>query len=59
MDKLKKARIDAGLTQADLANRLGVAVITVKKWEAGDRAPTIERLREIAKALGVKPGALL
>lgn len=42
-----------GLTQADLAARLGVNRVTVANWEAAERVPTIkaERYRRAAEDL--------
>lgn len=40
--QLKQARSQAGLTQAALAEMLGVAQITLRKWEAGDREPPVD-----------------
>lgn len=56
---LKKARIDAGMTQAELAQRLGVTPQTVSQYERGIKNPKIETLRKFADALGVTPGYLL
>lgn len=52
-DNLKKERIRAGLTQADLAEILHVKKSTISLWETGTRSPDILRLIEIAKALHV------
>ena len=34
-DELKAARARAGLTQEELARRLGVSVTSVSRWECG------------------------
>lgn len=34
-DEVKAARLRLGLTQADLATRLGVGRVTLNRWEAG------------------------
>lgn len=47
---LKNARHSAGLTQRQLAEKIGVANGTVQQWELGIRVPryeTLEKLEEI------------
>lgn len=41
-----------GMTQRDLAARLGVSEVTVSRWLSGERNPSIETLSKIADALG-------
>lgn len=41
MNKLKQIRKDLGLSQEQLASRLGVTRRTVYAWEASDTAPTV------------------
>lgn len=50
---LKETRQQAGLTQAQLADRIGVAKSTYCNWEQGAREPNVLKLKAIAKALGV------
>lgn len=52
-EKIKKARKEAGLTQAELANKCGLAAITIQQYERNLREPKIEALRKIAEALGM------
>lgn len=47
------ARKEAGLTGAQLAERLGVTQGMVSRWESGANSLTVTRLAEIAEALGV------
>jgi transcriptional regulator with XRE-family HTH domain len=56
---VRRLRVAAGLTQAKLAERLGVDRAYVSGLERGERNPTIITLWHTAKALGVKVGALL
>ena len=50
--KLVQSRIALGLTQADLASRLGVAEQQIQRYEATEYAgASLSRLREIAQAL--------
>lgn len=43
-----------GLTQLELAVRLGVTPTTVYNWEAGRSLPKLNRLRKLAEIAGVK-----
>lgn len=56
---LAKAREAKGLSQAELAKKLGVSAGTVGGWENGDHGIRIGRLTQVAKALGVEVGELL
>lgn len=51
--RIQEARKKAGMKQSDLAERLGVAVITIGQYERGKRQPRIEQLKSIASALNV------
>lgn len=50
---VKAARINSGLTQKDVAERLGVAVSTYGAWEADPGRMTVRTVRELAGVLGV------
>lgn len=52
-DNVKKLRIAAKLTQAELAERMGVDRAYVSGLEQGQRNPTVVSLWHVAKALGV------
>ena len=41
---LREQRMKAGLTQADLAERINVDEVSVRRWELGLRLPSIETL---------------
>lgn len=41
------------MTQAELADKLGIPYQSVSQWERGTRSPKIETLERIADALGV------
>ena len=56
---IKLLRERKNLTQAQLARRVGVHVITISKYERGVQTPRLAMLVKIAKALGVSPGLLL
>ena len=59
MSQIQRLRRKAGLTQAQLAKKLHVSEVTVRKWEADVRTPRTKRIRAIAKILGCTPGELL
>ena len=49
-DNIKKARLNVGLTQSEVAEKLGVAQAQYARWETGGRNPkdeTVEKLAEI------------
>lgn len=50
---LKAARVNADLTQQQLADLLGVALNTVKNWEDGKSEPTVSQLRKISEVSGI------
>lgn len=52
-DKIKTARKAQGITQADLADRLGVHRSTVANYELTRRKPSVTELKQIAKILHV------
>lgn len=52
-------RKNAGLSQTELANQLGVTNKAVSKWENGKSKPTTETLRNIADLFGVSVETLL
>ncbi len=56
---IRKVRIEAGLTQEELAARMGVEQFYVSGLEAGRRNATLVTLWKAALALGVEPGVLL
>jgi transcriptional regulator with XRE-family HTH domain len=54
---VKRLRIAAGLSQAKLAERLGIDRAYVSGLELGQRNPTVVTLWHVSQALGVKLGA--
>ncbi|HBL14513.1 MAG TPA: XRE family transcriptional regulator [Cyanobacteria bacterium UBA11162] len=52
---LKRLRLQMGLTQAELARRIGVSDRAVRAWEKGEYQPmlTIPQVRALCKELGV------
>jgi ribosome-binding protein aMBF1 (putative translation factor) len=51
---LIKARNDAELSQAELAQRIGTTQSAIARLEGGGVSPTISTLRRYAKATGTK-----
>ncbi|MBQ3383959.1 MAG: helix-turn-helix transcriptional regulator [Erysipelotrichaceae bacterium] len=51
---LIQARIDAGLTQKELAERSGVRQSNISRIENGTAIPTLQTLNAIAKGTGKK-----
>jgi transcriptional regulator with XRE-family HTH domain len=49
---LKHARLSAGLTQLELAERLGISQASVSKLEHADSNPTVETLERALRATG-------
>jgi transcriptional regulator with XRE-family HTH domain len=47
-----------GVTDIELAKRIGAARETIWRYQAGKRQPAPARQAEIAKALGIKPAQL-
>ena len=47
-----RLRTDAGLTQADLATRMGTTQSAIARMEAGGSRPTLETLEKLARAVG-------
>jgi transcriptional regulator with XRE-family HTH domain len=55
---LRSARLAANVTQADVAEALGIAQTTVSAWERGRIAISVGDLVAYAKALGVPASSL-
>jgi transcriptional regulator with XRE-family HTH domain len=52
-DYVLMARRRAGLTQRELADRLGLRQATIARWERGDRQVGIEDIEAVAEACGL------
>lgn len=50
---LRKVRKSRGVTQVQLADKLGVTQATVARYEKGIMTPEVKRVTQIAKILGV------
>ena len=58
-ERLQALRRARGLTQEDLAAELKVSRQAVSKWELGDAAPEVDKLRALAREFGVTVDELL
>ena len=56
---LKAARIEAGLTQTALAERLGRRQAYISRIEQGERRVDVVEFLDIAHAIGFNPGRFL
>ena len=52
MTKIKEFRIALGMTQSELAAKMGVSQATIGMWETGDRMPRASKLQKLAEILG-------
>lgn len=51
--KIRQMRLNAGLTQEQLAKKLGVSAQSVSKWENDISMPDITLLPDIAETFGI------
>ena len=58
-EKIRSARKNAGLTQAQLAEKLFVSRQAITKWEAGKGMPDLENLRQLSSLLHISIDSLL
>lgn len=58
-ERIRKQRKAAGFTQAQLAEKSGVATITIHQYEAGKRQPRLAQIQRLADALNCTPNDLI
>ena len=58
-DRLRRLRLERGLTQQELGERLGVSRNTVNRWEIGGRRPSSAMQEKLARVFNVTIHALL
>ena len=56
---IRQLRKKAGLTQIELAEKLGVSIATLRRWEAGETSPNGTRMMELAELLEVSPDEIV
>lgn len=56
---LKKARMELGLSQMELAKKIGIDQRAISNYETGLRKPRIARITIIARALNVSIDELI
>lgn len=58
-ENIKKARVGAGLTQLQLAERLGIRQKDVSRWEHNVQSPNVVTFGEMCKIMGASADELL
>jgi transcriptional regulator with XRE-family HTH domain len=58
-EHLAALRKQKGLTQQQLAEKIGVHVVQLRRYEAGSSQPTLDVIRAMALALGISADELL
>lgn len=58
-NNLRRFREQSGMTQPDLAKKLGVTVQAISNWEAGRAQPSVKNSKVIAEVFGVPVDALI
>ena len=56
---LKEARVEAGLTQVEVARRLKVPQSFISKYESGERRLDLIELQLVCEALDIRLGAFV
>jgi len=58
-EKLAKLRKNKGFTQQELAQRAGIGIAQMRRYEKGNSSPTLEVIKNIAKTLTVTTDELI
>lgn len=58
-ENLQRARKQAGMSQKELAECLGVYQKDISRWEHGERTPSVETFAKICKELGASADEIL
>ena len=58
-EKLAKLRKDKGFTQQELAQRAGIGIAQMRRYEKGNSSPTLEVIKNISKTLAVTADELI
>ena len=57
--QLKKVRAYYGMTQIEVAQKAGIAINSLRRYESDERTPTMDVLEKIAGAYGITVAQLL
>ena len=57
--RLRKFRKEARLTQEELAGKINVSAMTLRRWEWGERQPRMEEIKKLCEVLHVTEAELL
>lgn len=58
-ENIKKAREAAGLTQGELAEKLGTTQIAISRWENNNRTPNVITFGKMCSIIGASADELL
>ncbi len=58
-ERIKQLRKETGMTQTELAEKLGVTKGTVSTWETDSRKPTFRKLMELCDLFDRDPGYVM
>ena len=58
-ERIVAARMKAGLTQADIAQKLNVTAQTISAWERGVKTPKLDTIIRICNAIGCDTSEIL
>ena len=53
-EKIKKLRLNSGISQKKLADSIGVAQSSINYWEKGQRTPSVSAAQKLADGNGKK-----
>jgi len=53
--RIRSGRDRLGLTQSELAERVGVSRLTIVRWETGAMPPSNGKVEQLASTLGTAP----
>lgn len=58
-EKIKSLRTNSGMSQVQLAERLGITKSAVNAWESGTNSPSLSYIVKLAQIFGVSTDYLL
>lgn len=56
---LRACRVNAGLTQDELASKLGVSAATINSWEQGNTKITVDKLMALSELSNVPMNCII